>query len=84
MSNRRTFFYGSFHEKLRRRDVGHDRHDMRFCHQCDPGLHPRMGADSAAAVGRSDYDLVELRCSENHYGSGGHCAVCFYKNAERA
>lgn len=46
------------------------------------GVYVGSGADSAAAVGRSDYDLVELRCSENHYGSGGYCAVCFYKDAE--
>lgn len=55
-----------------------------FADSVGAGVYAGTGADSAAAVGRSDYDLVELRCSENHYGSGGHCAVCFYKDAERA
>lgn len=46
------------------------------------GDYAGTGDDSAAAVRRSDHDLVEFRRGKNRYGSGRHCAVCFYKNAE--
>ena len=54
-----------------------------FADSVGAGVYVGTGTDSAAAVRRSDHNLVELRCGKNRYGSGGHCAVCFYKNAER-